>query len=129
MDKQKKANQRLVNEAWKHLSQTNRKSERSGECIYVGTGCAFSVAIKKRYRDDLDPATPREFSPTAEGVMSGYPGYLKKWAIDCCPVFAGKVQKCHDLADSGRTFLDSFREALKDLCDDNDIKYPWKDDA
>lgn len=116
--KTKKANQRLVNEAFAHLSKTKQKSVVGNKCSYAGSGCAFSPALKD----------PQSFggSSIASAIIRDMPHLLHDWAKDCDGEFANAVQACHDLCSENKTFFEHFSTRLKDLCSKEGYDFPKK---
>ncbi len=66
-----RANQRLLNEAWTHLSKTKKKStELSAEgakCTYGSSGCAFAPAV------DIEKATQKNLLTTPANTLLKWP--------------------------------------------------------
>ena len=111
------ANQRLVHEAFAHLSKTQQLSMENGTCCYTGSGCAFSPAIQPEY-------LAKHHNTNAASVIMDHPEHLHEWAQACDPNFANYVQNCHDrLKDSwdvqqGPAFVEAFKHNLEQLISD-----------
>lgn len=117
--KTREANQRLINEAYAHISKTRRKSvDSEGACVYGGIGCAFSPAIRDEFITLCDVLTLVD-------MFNNFRVYLKPWARDCSLLLAVRVQKCHDNAtDNPDLFYGEFLLNLKRLCIDKGYEFP-----
>lgn len=135
MTETQKANQRLVREAWKHVSEVRKTSyihRKQGyrECTYSGCGCPLSVIIKKRFIDHVSKGayTQKKGSPIASSLLAlnNSSVILKKWALSIDPCFADDLQSIHDgfvihRYDTNK-FVDYFFRRLNKLCEDQGLK-------
>ncbi len=123
-----RANQRLLNEAWTHLSKTKKKAMNSeGFCTYVGSGCAFSPAV------DIPKAQEKKLlGKGAATLIVGYPEVLHPWARDIQPSFAQKVQnECHDrIKESSNPdyFVNEVKASISTICSMENYDYPWENE-
>lgn len=114
--------QRLVNEAYAHIHKTEKASvNEEGTCLYSGSGCAFSPAIKPSFRKKLDAN-----NQNAGALLEYHPEKLEDWVVQVNPEFANDVQACHDDSSvaSVNKFLESFDKRLKALCDQEGFTFP-----
>lgn len=124
------ANQRLVNEAYAHIKATGKASlDRNGDCSYAGSGCAFSPAIKPKYRENGNIV-----ARGASYVIRNYPEFLENWARRLNPILAQAVQNCHDVPalreiDEGESFtFEEFARRLERVCKDHSLHFPGDKD-
>ena len=117
------ANQRLINEAYAHLTTTGVPSvDKHGQCTYSGTGCAFAPAIKPDKRAALKQKA------AANSLLTLCRPSLEEWALPLDKYFAREVQACHDNAVDAPDFLQAFNHRLKCLCESKDYTYPGDND-
>lgn len=116
MTKTQRVNQRLVDEAYAHLKETECRSvDKAGLCQYGGTGCAFRPAIKTY--------DARMEHHSASDLIKRFPEYLHEWVLDVDPSLANEVQGCHDSAVVGE-FWEMFNKYLRELCEKEELKHP-----
>ena len=117
------ANQRLINEAYAHLTTTGVPSvDKHGHCTYSGIGCALAPAIKPDRR-----ATLKQDSAAVSLLTLCRPS-LEEWALPLDKYFAREVQVCHDHSIEATDFLEAFKRKLKYLCKSRYYTYPGDKD-
>lgn len=129
MSAQKIANQRLINEAWKHLNRTQTKSVNGmNGCCYTGSGCAFSPAIKPEVLARMAMSDNDLLNQIGSSWYKKEPKALHAWARPACSSVANRVQACHDQVDapSGEEFLKGFKGRLGSLCEEEGYTKPWE---
>lgn len=115
---QMKANTRLAQEAWDHLSYTGKKSTNEyGTCTYGGSGCAFFPALLPNFPKEIEGKSARD-------IISNTPQYLKAWARNCQTSFAAGVQCTHDNSPAREEFLDMFAKRLRRTCNAYNVPVP-----
>lgn len=126
LEKIQKANQRLFDEALKHICKQGRKSAKDQwggtNCMYrspEGLGCAFAPAIKNYISD-------------CEGQDAGWfyqddnIDYLHDWAKDADPELAATIQLCHDdlvLIEDEEEFVNKFKINMQRAAERYELQY------
>ncbi len=127
-DKVQIANQRVFDEALKHIRKQGCSSVRkdSNQCVYLndkGLGCAFAPCIMD-YSKDLEQTL-------AGALLYNRPEVLHPWARDCSGEVAGDIQSAHDGASTTPAeFMDGFESRMKEAARVHNLKYePAKEGA
>jgi hypothetical protein len=114
---------RLWQEAWDHINRTGKasvapkdpsKPDQGFNCVYQGSGCAFTPAILPKHLSDCEGAN-------ASKLLEQYEDWLHEWVRECDPDFADSIQECHDVCAVGEDgrgvaekelFLSTFRQEM-----------------
>jgi hypothetical protein len=113
---------RLWQKAWDHINRTGKasvalkdpgKPDQGFNCVYQGSGCAFSPAILPEHLRDCEGSN-------ASKLLEEHKDWLHEWARECDQDFADCVQGCHDEAALGEDdrrvaeelFLSAFRQEM-----------------
>ncbi len=124
MNQVHQANQRLFDEALKHI-RAQRKQALQGDiavgmCVYRsadGLKCAFGPAIRD-YNVDMEGSSASE-------IIHDWPDSLHEWAQPASGYLADRIQGAHDSQRgfTGDRFVHMFEQGMKTIAEDYNLTY------